>query len=281
MNHDKLTVVAIYGHNNGASAIPALEKSVSELPGSRGLLLSLERPPGLPEHIEHCPIFFLDYHQYSWFVMYSLYNFIETEYVLIVQDDGWVLDGKNLTENYYQYDYIGAVTHCAITKTNYHYNWSWIELDEPLTVIQNGGLSLRSKRFLEAPSKYGIMHSTFNVQPFCNEDVQLSGFLRNNLESVGMKYAPVEVAKQFAFEYLAPKFNDDMDFSKLVGIHGQSRKLTAVDHIQVIIKDLEIENQYRETEVLKFLKDKGYELSYIRSTPEQVRAKETDEEVHV
>ena len=278
MIHDKLTVVAIYGHNNGASAIPALEKSVAELPGSRGLLLSLERPSGLPEHIEHFPIFGLDYHQYSWFVMYSLHNFINTEYALIVQDDGWVLDGKNLTEDYYQYDYIGSVTHCAITKTNYHYNWSWLELDEPLTVIQNGGFSLRSKRFLEAPSKYGIMHSTFNVEPFCNEDVQLSGFLKPMLEEVGMKYAPVEVAKQFAFEYLAPKFNDDMDFSKLVGIHGRSRKLTGLNTVTLIIQDYEIEEQHREIEVLKFLQDKGYELRYIRK-PKQVRTQETSEAV--
>ena len=281
MIHDKLTVVAIYGHNNGASAIPALERSVAELPGSKGLLLSLERPDNLPDHIEHKKIYPLDYHQYSWFVMYSLHNFIETEYVLIVQDDGWVLNGKNLTEEHYQYDYIGSITHCALTNNNYYYNWSWRDVNEFMYVIQNGGFSLRSKRFLEAPSKYGIMHSSFNVEPFCNEDVQLTGFLRNKLEAVGMKYAPLDVAKHFSFEYLAPVFHDDVDLTKMVGIHGQSRKLTAVDHIQVIIKDLEIENQYRETEVLKFLKDKGYELSYIRSTPEQVRAKETDEEVHV
>ena len=278
MIHDKLTVVAIYGHNNGASAIPALERSVAELPGSRGLLLSLERPDNLPDHIDHCPIFFLDYHQYSWFVMYSLHNFIETEYVLIVQDDGWVLNGKNLTEEHYQYDYIGSITHCALTNNNYYYNWSWRDVNEFMYVIQNGGFSLRSKRFLEAPSKYGIMHSTFNVQPFCNEDVQLTGFLRNNMESVGMKYAPNEVAKHFSAEYFCPGVNDDVQFDKLVGLHGQTRKLVTHKKIQVTVKDVKIEEQHREADFLVYLLEQGYELS-IRREPVESRAEEASEAV--
>lgn len=278
MVHDNLTVVAIYGHNNGASVIPALEKSVSELPGSRGLLLSLERPAGLPSHIDHCPIFFLDYHQYSWFVMYSLHNFIDTDYVLIVQDDGWVLNGKNLTEDYYQYDYIGSITHCALTKDQYYYNWSWTKIDEPMHVIQNGGFSFRSKRFLEAPSKHGIMHSTFNVQPFCNEDVQLTAFLRNNLEAVGMKYAPLDVAKQFSAEYFCPGVHDDTDFDKLVGFHGQTRKLVSETDILVIVKEVTIEQQYRESEFLDFLSKKGYEIT-IHTQPVKDRAEEADQAV--
>lgn len=278
MVHDNLTVVAIYGHNDGSSAIPALEKSVAELPGSRGLLLSPSRPKDLPEHIDHCNIFRLDYHQYSWFVMYSLHNFIETDYVLIVQDDGWVIDGNNFTEDYYQYDYIGSVTHAALTETNFHYNWSWTQLNEPMFIIQNGGFSFRSKRFLQAPGKHGIMHSTFNVQPFCNEDVQLTSFLRPALEAVGMKYAPTDVAKQFSAEYFCPGVHDDIDMNKLVGLHGQSRKLVKTNKIQVTVKTLTIEEQYRESEFLAFLLGKGYEI-HIHREPVQERAEETSEAV--
>lgn len=280
MRHDNLTVVAVYGHNNGASVLPALQRSVAALPGSKGLLLSLARPPMLPENIEHRVVFPLDYHQYSWFVMYSLHNFIQTEHALIVQDDGWVLSGENFKPEYYDYDYIGSVTHCALTKEQYYYNWSWQELDEPMHVIQNGGFSFRSKRFLEAPSKYGIMHSTFNVEPFCNEDVQLTAFLRPALEAIGMKYAPLEVAKHFSFEYLAPGFHDDVDLSKMVGIHGQTRKLTSENSIAVIIKDLEIEEQFRETEVLGFLEKQGYDITYVRDTVKQSRTEEADQAVH-
>ena len=41
MVHDQLTIVSVYGHNNGASAIPSIVKSMKELPGSKGLLISL------------------------------------------------------------------------------------------------------------------------------------------------------------------------------------------------------------------------------------------------
>ena len=264
MQHNKLTIVAVYGHNNGASVIPALQKSVEELPGSQGLLLSLARPPMLPDNIEHRSIFSLDYYQYSWFMMYSLHNFIDTDFALVVQDDGWVIDGKNFLPEYYDYDYIGAITHCALTNEQYHYNWSWRNVDEPMYVIQNGGFSLRSKRFLEAPSKFGVMHQTFNVQPFCNEDVQLTSFLRPKLESLGMKYASLDVAKHFAAEYFCPGVHNDLQMDRVFGIHGQSRKLIDKDKVLVLIKDVELEEQYREEEFLSFLESKGYELTYER-----------------
>ena len=280
MVHDNLTVVAVYGHHNGASAIPALQRSVQELPGSRGLLLSIARPPMLPDNIEHRCIFPLDYHQYSWFMMYSLWNFIQTEYLLVVQDDGWVLNGSNLTEEHYQYDYIGSITHCALTADKYDYYWSWRELEEPRMVVQNGGFSFRSKRFLKAPSQFGIMHTTFNVEPFCNEDVQLTSFLRPHLESVGMKYAPESVASQFSIEYLAPNYHDGLNMDKLVGIHGQTRKLIGLNQVLVIIKDQEIEEQFGETQVLSYLESKGYGIHYHRlPATEQERTEEADQAV--
>jgi len=52
--------------------------------------------------------------QYSTFVMHSLYAFIDTDFCLIVQDDGWVLNGANWKPEYYDYDYIGGITHGAV-----------------------------------------------------------------------------------------------------------------------------------------------------------------------
>jgi hypothetical protein len=81
---------------------------MQELSGSRGLLLSIAKPENLPESIEWKQIGFLDYMMYSTFVMHSLYAFIETDYCLMVQDDGWVLNGANFHPEYYEYDYIGG-----------------------------------------------------------------------------------------------------------------------------------------------------------------------------
>ena len=51
MVHNQLTIVSVYGHNNGASAMPSIVKSMKELPGSKGLLISIEEPPNLPSNV--------------------------------------------------------------------------------------------------------------------------------------------------------------------------------------------------------------------------------------
>ena len=255
--HDKLTVVAIYGHNNGESAIPALERSLAELPGSHGLLISPRRPRTLPKHIRHKKCHKMTYKQYSLFMMYCLHTYIKTEFCLVVQDDGWVLDGKNFTEDYYQYDYIGAPAHAAMIGNNYHLQFSWVGKENAL-VVQNGGFSLRSRKFLRQLAKSGILWKHFDVEPFCNEDVQLCTFLRPDLEKHGIKFAPVEVAKHFSMEYAGPGLHDDLDFSKLVGHHAPTRKLTADNYINVKAALSEVSNYYREMDFLGFLQTKGY-----------------------
>ena len=125
MVHSSLTVVSVYGHNDGASAIPSILKSMSELPGSRGLLLSIQKPESLPDNIEWKQIGELDYMMYSVFIMHSLYSFIETDFCLIVQDDSWVLNGKNFKPEYYEYDYIGGACHAALVGNQLMLQLTW------------------------------------------------------------------------------------------------------------------------------------------------------------
>ena len=216
MEHRDLTIVAIYGNGDGAQAIPALQRSMQELSGSWGLLLSTERPANLPPDIVWEKIGALSYQQYSVFVMHSLHSFIKTDYCLIVQDDGWVLNGKNFTSNYYKYDYIGAPCHAAIVGNELQLGFTWIDKPERI-VIQNGGFSLRSKRFLQAPNVHGITHVPSQDQHLWNEDVQLSGIFRPIFEVKGYKFASESLAKQFGIEYLAPNFHDDLDLTRLFG----------------------------------------------------------------
>lgn len=52
INPNPIIIVAIHGHNDGSKAIPALMKSLEELPGSHGLLISLSKPKMLPSSIQ-------------------------------------------------------------------------------------------------------------------------------------------------------------------------------------------------------------------------------------
>ena len=259
--HSELTVTAIHGHDNGATAVPALIESVSQLPGSRGLLISLERPQTLPDHIMWKQTAPLDYYQYSIFCMYALQTFVETEYCLLVQSDGWVIDGTNFTGKYYEYDYVGAPTHLGLYEDHFYPSFSWSKTKNALPVL-NGGFSLRSRKLMQACTKHGIVHRAVNQAPFFNEDVQLTGLLRKELEKVGVRFSPLNIAKQFAVEYLAPNVHDDLDLAGLVGHHGPTRRL--VSHKKIRIKHLpsQAKDIYGEVEFLVFLQNRGYEIEY-------------------
>lgn len=257
--HEQLTVVSVYGHGDGSLTLPAMTKSLSELPGSRGLLLSIQEPREMPANVQWRKIYPLDYRSYSTFMMHCLYAFIETDYCLVIQDDGWVLDGNNWKDEYYDYDYIGGITHAGMTGNQIHLHFTWVYKQHPILVL-NGGFSLRSKRFLEAPNKHGIAQIFSTDIHIWNEDIQLSCIRRELLESLGYKIAPDDVAKEFSLEHIAPVFHDDLDFSKLLGHHSTTRKLIAPEQINIT---RDVGGYYRETEFLSFLSEKGYTLNDI------------------
>jgi hypothetical protein len=259
--HDQLTVVSIVGHCDGATAIPAIHHSIGQLPGSRGLLLSPSRPTGLPLGVHWKPIAPLTYQQYSIFMMHCLHHFIETDFCLVVQDDGWVLDGMNFRKDYYAFDYIGAPCHAAFIGQEYLTGFRWVGR-QSATVIQNGGFSLRSRRFLEAPSTHGIMYLPHVQPPLINEDIQLTGILRGELEKHGIQFAPLGVAREFAIEYLAPVFHDDLDFGRLLGHHARTRRLVADRSIEVPMAAEQLGHVFREAEFMHYLQDSGYAIRY-------------------
>jgi len=261
MRHSDLTICSVSGHNDGSAAIPALCESLEQLPGSRGLLISQSRPDTLPAGIDWKQTAALSYRQYSIFVMHCLQYFIDSDYCLIVQDDGWVLDGRNFTEEYYSFDYVGAPCHAALIGDILKLRYTWV--NEPnRIVIQNGGFSLRSRRFLEAPSRHGLTYIPDNRRPLFNEDIQLTGILRPRLEALGYIFAPDEIAKHFAVEYLGPVFHDGLAFSKLVGHHAPTRRLSSHRTITCSMTTAHVHQSYGEQRVLHHLEQLGYSIRF-------------------
>ena len=266
--HDQLTIVSVYGHNDGSSALPSLAHSVRELPGSKGLLISRYKPQSLPKGIQWRQCGFVDYLQYSVFMMHCLQAYIDTDYALIVQDDGWVLNGENFKDEYYEYDYIGAPSHCGKVDDKFYLNFSWQQF-ENRTVVQNGGFCLRSKKFLQAPNTYGIPHRQANEIHNWNEDAQLSAILRADFESLGFRYADELTARNFSIEYLAPGFHDDLDLNALLGHHAQCRKLIGDKHVKLTVNEPDLDQIWGERKVLNFLTGLGYRIDYADGNPYQ------------
>lgn len=115
---------------------------------------------------------------YSQFMLQELHKYIKTEFVLVVQWDGWVINASAWQPEFLDYDYIGAV-------------WPWHP--EGLRV-GNGGFSLRSKRLLELTAEPKFVYKNLN------EDDLICHVNRDYLVSNGIKFAPEELARYFSYE---------------------------------------------------------------------------------
>jgi hypothetical protein len=115
---------------------------------------------------------------YSRFVLRVLPGYITTPFVLVTQWDGFVTDAAAWRDEFLDWDYIGA---------------PWPDAP-PGQSVGNGGFSLRSKRCLQA----GLDPQLSVLHP---EDQALCRSYRPWLEQHhGLRFAPDEVARRFAFE---------------------------------------------------------------------------------
>lgn len=130
---------------------------------------------------------------YSYFLLKKLGPFIKSKFVLIIQWDGYVLEPKVWTNEFLEYDYIGA-------------KWEWFH--DGMNV-GNGGFSLRSTKLLNATSD-----SSFEYNEGVPEDVQIC---RQNYQHLisrnSIKFAPESVADKFSYERTQPN-------APTFGFHG-------------------------------------------------------------
>lgn len=281
----QITIVSVTGMPDATSAAYALELSRRQMLGARALLCSPKAPANLAEGIEHKAIAPLNYHEYSWFMMFALWKFIETDYVLIVQDDGWILDIRNWSDDFLNYDYLGAPVCLGRVDTpqgiQWMYDFNWCEhLGQPDRIVRpvlNGGFSLRSRRMLRAlvdhpqirveipppdveesePIRMNWFHKVLN------EDVQLSAVLRPQLEAVGLRFAPLDLCTRFAMEDAGP-IHTGMDAMKLLGLHGWWRRLVSIDPpaVRYAVPRSLVPQIIGEPAILAMLERRGYRIEF-------------------
>lgn len=123
------------------------------------------------------PITSIDW--YNEFMIKGLYNYIETDYVLVIQFDGFIRNPSNWDDGFFSHDYIGA---------------PWPQ--HPDYPVGNGGFSLRSRRLLQALQDPVIPSSTDD-----GEDAVICRHFRPYLEEKHrIKFADVDTAARFSYE---------------------------------------------------------------------------------
>lgn len=130
--------------------------------------------------------------KYSEFCIKDLYKYVDTDFVLLVQYDGFVLNADSWNNDFLNYDYIGAPWAVGTWETDHFPKDLY-----GTKVVGNGGFSLRSKKFLQTSSQLAKENVITKYQP---EDVALCVWYKKELEECGIKFSPVHVAEKFSFE---------------------------------------------------------------------------------
>lgn len=127
---------------------------------------------------------------------------VDTDFAMYVQSDGFPVNPEVWTDEFFDYDYVGA---------------PWPFYDDGIGAVGNGGFSLRSRKFHEAVLKLKVAPSVYSILP---EDTLLCRTYKREMEELGIQYAPVGLAMQFSMEL---PFEDERDvwIGCSFGFHGR------------------------------------------------------------
>lgn len=203
---DAVTIVSVTGvHIDDAHA--ALQRSLTELPFRRALLIASTAPSYPDPRIEWIGIPPMSLNEYSRFILQDLHRHIETTHALIIQADGFVLNPERWNPAWLEFDYIGAPWREQLRVGPYI-----IPLPNR---VGNGGFSLRSRRLLQMVAPIDL--STLRY-PTRAEDMIICHLLHDYLVERGMRFADMETAASFSIENPKATFGQTLD--TVFGFHG-------------------------------------------------------------
>jgi len=163
--------------------------------------------------------------EYSEYVL-RLLDIVESEYLLIVQDDGFIINPDKWTDEFLNYDYIGAPWPSSkkwIKRFEKYGDSIYLKAKKNIKQnrVGNGGFSLRSRKFLE----YSASFTSCNGM---SEDMFLSLINYEKAINYGINFAPFEIAKLFSletplggFKYRNELKNKEINTSEHFGFHGK------------------------------------------------------------
>ena len=191
-------------------------------------LLSPTKPENIFNSIEYVKIPKIDINGYNKLMINDLNKYFETTHCLIVQSDSFVINPKIWTNEFLNYDYIGAPwTKTISPKKN-------LLLNLTKNRVGNGGFSLRSKKLTNLTKEFNYTKLNF---PVMTEDIVICYYLYDELIKKGVKYAPIELASKFSIEHPETNKEYGINNNNVFGFHGK--------HLQKYFKDKFIKNRLK------------------------------------
>lgn len=190
INLNNITLVCVNGVDPNLG-VKAIKYSCRQINFCRKIILSHIMPTNITSDIEFIKIKKLTHQTSCLMTLHGLFHFINTDYCLSIHDDGFVINPHLWTDEFLNYDYIGA---------------PWSEKE-----VGNGGFCLKSKKFIEL-----CQQIPWNGE---HDDWLVSVTYRDFFEKNGCKFAPFDLARRFALE---SKINGyEYDLNNTFGFHGR------------------------------------------------------------
>jgi hypothetical protein len=193
------------------SHVKALEYSCRGIKFGDVKILSDIKPNYLPNYIKHEYIDKLTHpigenlgggkDQWNYFMVYKLGKHIDTDYAIIIHDDGFVVNPESWNPDFLNYDYIGSPWFLPSD------NFSYRDINGEIIRVGNS-VGLRSKRLMDLPLKIDLEWKSFHN--YWNEDGFISVNNRHIFIQHGMRFPDLDVGKSFSHGCMIPEILEDV-----------------------------------------------------------------------
>jgi len=227
INLDNVTLAAIDGVGTDLNTVRALKYSMNGIKYKD--IKYITSGDYTPNFCKKISIPKLTWNDYNKFCLTDLKNYIDTEFVLLIQSDGFVINPDKWCNTFLSYDYLGAPW--PMSNLNYNIPRFSLVLDEckrtkKIHQVGNGGFTLRSKKLLNATSDLYL--DDYYGLP---EDLVICNLFRDKLEMEGLKFTDdIDYAASFSCE---AKNIDGKQYSS-ENSFGFHCKYTHADKIQLL-----------------------------------------------
>lgn len=163
-------------------------------------LVSPSKPKNLPSRIKlefTDPINDID--EWNHRIVYNLTDYIDTEFAILIHDDGFIVNPGSWRSEFLEYDYIGGAWD----------NKDFVDAYGKQIRVGNS-VSLRSKKLLDIPKKFNMPWVKY--QNNYNEDTQICVWNRNLFLDNGIKFADFDVSKYFSHETIFKEYEGIQPF---------------------------------------------------------------------
>lgn len=204
LNLENVTLIALTSIKI-EKTIKALQYSCKDIKFGAVKLVSDIKPDELPDNIQHeyCPKM-SNIYEWNYAAIYELGKHVDTEFAMLIHDDGFVVNADSWRPEFLDYDYIGAPWPLP------NDDFSYRAIDGELIRVGNS-VSLRSKRLIDLPVQLNLEWKPFHG--YYNEDGFICVNYRHVYKEHGMKFAYMDVAKHFSHEMMIPEIQGIKPFA--------------------------------------------------------------------